>query len=242
MTKNVAEEIFEKLCESVATSLEAKKLASFTRISSTVQGLDDDAALQVMKLYEELVELWPDGATMELNALYVEQKIGRGHCTAGIRSRPSFSSLKLQVVSLSMSPFISGYCVPLPLCYGQSQLRAHSAEGSVFRNNPLLSKLTRQLSIHDNRAAAASGTSDSGSGAGDKCYDSIGSRHVLIAAASVTAILPLLLVSRACVNCCPAAVQKLIAVIGSCCSLLHCVDLHYYTIAVSLSLDYYIAV
>jgi signal recognition particle receptor subunit alpha len=32
-----AEEIAEKLCESVAASLEGKKLASFTRISSTVQ-------------------------------------------------------------------------------------------------------------------------------------------------------------------------------------------------------------
>jgi signal recognition particle receptor subunit alpha len=37
MTKNVAEEIAEKLCESVAASLEGKKLGSFTRISSTVQ-------------------------------------------------------------------------------------------------------------------------------------------------------------------------------------------------------------
>ncbi|KVI11723.1 AAA+ ATPase domain-containing protein [Cynara cardunculus var. scolymus] len=35
MTKNVAEEIAEKLCESVAVSLEGKKLGSFTRISST---------------------------------------------------------------------------------------------------------------------------------------------------------------------------------------------------------------
>lgn len=32
-----AEEIAEKLCESVAASLEGKKLGSFTRISSTVQ-------------------------------------------------------------------------------------------------------------------------------------------------------------------------------------------------------------
>lgn len=32
-----AEEIAEKLCESVAASLEGKKQASFTRISSTVQ-------------------------------------------------------------------------------------------------------------------------------------------------------------------------------------------------------------
>ncbi|CAA2965674.1 signal recognition particle receptor subunit alpha-like [Olea europaea subsp. europaea] len=37
MTKNVAEEIAAKLCESVTASLEGKKLASFTRISSTVQ-------------------------------------------------------------------------------------------------------------------------------------------------------------------------------------------------------------
>lgn len=32
-----AEVIAEKLCESVAASLEGKKLASFTRVSSTVQ-------------------------------------------------------------------------------------------------------------------------------------------------------------------------------------------------------------
>nr|POF08404.1 signal recognition particle receptor subunit alpha like [Quercus suber] len=31
MTKNVVEEIAEKLCESVATSLEGKRLVSFTR-------------------------------------------------------------------------------------------------------------------------------------------------------------------------------------------------------------------
>ncbi|KAF7152116.1 hypothetical protein RHSIM_Rhsim01G0028400 [Rhododendron simsii] len=37
MTKNVAKEIAEKLCKSVAASLEGKKLAPFTRISSTVR-------------------------------------------------------------------------------------------------------------------------------------------------------------------------------------------------------------
>mmetsp|Transcript_4870 Transcript_4870/g.15938 ORF Transcript_4870/g.15938 Transcript_4870/m.15938 type:complete len:618 (+) Transcript_4870:219-2072(+) len=42
MTKNVAEGIAEKLCESVAASLEGKKMPSFTRVSTTVK-----AALQV---------------------------------------------------------------------------------------------------------------------------------------------------------------------------------------------------
>lgn len=48
MTKNVAEEIAEKLCESVATSLEGKKLASFTRISSTVQAAMEDALVRIL--------------------------------------------------------------------------------------------------------------------------------------------------------------------------------------------------
>ncbi|WCJ38675.1 signal recognition particle receptor alpha subunit family protein [Euphorbia peplus] len=48
MTKNVAEEIAEKLCESVAASLEGKKLASFTRISSTVQAAMEDALLRIL--------------------------------------------------------------------------------------------------------------------------------------------------------------------------------------------------
>ncbi|KAF8052515.1 hypothetical protein N665_1549s0002 [Sinapis alba] len=48
MTKNVAEEIAAKLCESVEASLEGKKLASFTRISSTVQGAMEDALIRIL--------------------------------------------------------------------------------------------------------------------------------------------------------------------------------------------------
>ncbi|CAN1312786.1 Signal recognition particle receptor subunit alpha homolog [Linum perenne] len=48
MTKNVAEEIAEKLCESVAASLEGKKLGSFTRISSTVQAAMEDALVRIL--------------------------------------------------------------------------------------------------------------------------------------------------------------------------------------------------
>ncbi|CAF2068747.1 signal recognition particle receptor subunit alpha [Brassica napus] len=48
MTKNVAEEIAEKLCESVEASLEGKKLASFTRISSTVQGAMENALIRIL--------------------------------------------------------------------------------------------------------------------------------------------------------------------------------------------------
>ncbi|XP_060171765.1 uncharacterized protein LOC132602953 [Lycium barbarum] len=48
MTKNVAEEIAEKLCESVAASLEGKKLGSFTRISSTVQAAMEEALARIL--------------------------------------------------------------------------------------------------------------------------------------------------------------------------------------------------
>uniref|UniRef100_A0A0D9X8Z5 SRP54-type proteins GTP-binding domain-containing protein n=1 Tax=Leersia perrieri TaxID=77586 RepID=A0A0D9X8Z5_9ORYZ len=48
MTKNVAEEIAEKLCESVAASLEGKTLGSFTRISSTVQTAMEEALLRIL--------------------------------------------------------------------------------------------------------------------------------------------------------------------------------------------------
>ncbi|KAK8447048.1 hypothetical protein SEVIR_9G580400v4 [Setaria viridis] len=48
MTKNVAEEIAEKLCESVAASLEGKKLGSFTRISSTVQTAMEEALVRIL--------------------------------------------------------------------------------------------------------------------------------------------------------------------------------------------------
>ncbi|KAG7540882.1 AAA+ ATPase domain [Arabidopsis thaliana x Arabidopsis arenosa] len=48
MTKNVAEEIAEKLCESVEASLEGKKLSSFTRISSTVQAAMEDALVRIL--------------------------------------------------------------------------------------------------------------------------------------------------------------------------------------------------
>ncbi|KAF3796859.1 Signal recognition particle receptor subunit alpha [Nymphaea thermarum] len=48
MTKNVAEEIAQKLCESVAVSLEGKKLGSFTRVSSTVQAAMEEALLRIL--------------------------------------------------------------------------------------------------------------------------------------------------------------------------------------------------
>nr|DAD45289.1 TPA_asm: hypothetical protein HUJ06_003519 [Nelumbo nucifera] len=48
MTKNVAEEIAEKLCESVAMSLEGKKQVSFTRISSTVQTAMEEALVRIL--------------------------------------------------------------------------------------------------------------------------------------------------------------------------------------------------
>ncbi|KAG6673322.1 hypothetical protein I3842_16G105600 [Carya illinoinensis] len=48
MMKNVAEEIAEKLCESVAASLEGKKLASFTRISSIVQAAMEEALVRIL--------------------------------------------------------------------------------------------------------------------------------------------------------------------------------------------------
>ncbi|QHO48684.1 Signal recognition particle receptor subunit alpha isogeny [Arachis hypogaea] len=47
MTKNVAEEIAEKPCESMAASLEGKKLASFTRISSTVHAAMEEAPVRI---------------------------------------------------------------------------------------------------------------------------------------------------------------------------------------------------
>lgn len=50
-----AEEIAEKLCESVAVSLEGKKLASFTRISSTVQVSGFN---QFISCFVILINLW----------------------------------------------------------------------------------------------------------------------------------------------------------------------------------------
>ncbi|KAG6673348.1 hypothetical protein I3842_16G107900 [Carya illinoinensis] len=48
LMKNVAEEIAEKLCESMAASLEGKKLASFTRISSIVQAAMEEALVRIL--------------------------------------------------------------------------------------------------------------------------------------------------------------------------------------------------
>jgi len=48
MTKNVATDIAEKLCESVAASLVGKKQGSFTRISSIVQAAMEEALLRIL--------------------------------------------------------------------------------------------------------------------------------------------------------------------------------------------------
>lgn len=48
MVKNVAEEITEELCNSVAASLVGKKLGSFTRISSTVKTAMEEALTRIL--------------------------------------------------------------------------------------------------------------------------------------------------------------------------------------------------
>lgn len=48
MTKNVATDIAEKLCESVAASLVGKKQGSFTRISTTVQAAMEEALVRIL--------------------------------------------------------------------------------------------------------------------------------------------------------------------------------------------------
>eukprot|EP00958_Prasinococcus_capsulatus_P024308 scaffold3768_cov376-Prasinococcus_capsulatus_cf.AAC.23 len=48
MAKNVAEVIVEKLCESIATSLEGQKMSSFTRISTVVRSAMEDALTRIL--------------------------------------------------------------------------------------------------------------------------------------------------------------------------------------------------
>ena len=59
-----AEEIAEKLCESVAASLEGKKLASFTRISSTVQVCELNQLLICIFIFLHLNDLFFSNASL----------------------------------------------------------------------------------------------------------------------------------------------------------------------------------
>lgn len=76
MTKNVAEEIAEKLCESVATSLEGKKLGSFTRISSTVQAAMEEALIRILTPRRSIDILRDVHAAKEQNKPYVIVFVG----------------------------------------------------------------------------------------------------------------------------------------------------------------------
>ncbi|KAH7569222.1 hypothetical protein ACOSP7_012532 [Xanthoceras sorbifolium] len=76
MTKNVAEEIAEKLCESVATSLEGKKLGSFTRISSTVQAAMEEALVRILTPRRSIDILRDVHAAKEQNKPYVVVFVG----------------------------------------------------------------------------------------------------------------------------------------------------------------------
>ncbi|XP_052199157.1 uncharacterized protein LOC127806131 [Diospyros lotus] len=76
MTKNVAEEIAEKLCESVAASLEGKKLASFTRISSTVQAGMEEALVRILTPRRSIDILRDVHATKEQRKPYVVVFVG----------------------------------------------------------------------------------------------------------------------------------------------------------------------
>ncbi|KAL2524009.1 signal recognition particle receptor alpha subunit family protein [Abeliophyllum distichum] len=76
MTKNVAEEIAEKLCESVAASLEGKKLASFTRISSTVQAAMEEALVRILTPRRSIDILRDVHAAQEQGKPYVVVFVG----------------------------------------------------------------------------------------------------------------------------------------------------------------------
>ncbi|XP_057967259.1 uncharacterized protein LOC131157271 [Malania oleifera] len=76
MTKNVAEEIAEKLCESVAASLEGKKLSSFTRISSTVQAAMEEALVRILTPKRSIDILRDVHASREQRKPYVVVFVG----------------------------------------------------------------------------------------------------------------------------------------------------------------------
>ncbi|EOA16228.1 hypothetical protein CARUB_v10004371mg [Capsella rubella] len=76
MTKNVAEEIAEKLCESVEASLEGKKLSSFTRISSTVQAAMEDALVRILTPRRSIDILRDVNAAKEQRRPYVVVFVG----------------------------------------------------------------------------------------------------------------------------------------------------------------------
>ncbi|KAJ3670191.1 hypothetical protein LUZ60_010515 [Juncus effusus] len=76
MTKNVAEEIAEKLCESVAASLEGKKLGSFTRVSSTVQTAMEEALVRILTPKRSIDILREVNASKEQGKPYVIVFVG----------------------------------------------------------------------------------------------------------------------------------------------------------------------
>ncbi|CAM0910356.1 unnamed protein product [Alopecurus aequalis] len=76
MTKNVAEEIAEKLCQSVAAGLLGKKLGSFTRISSSVQAAMEDALVRILTPRRSIDVLRDVHAAKERGAPYVIVFVG----------------------------------------------------------------------------------------------------------------------------------------------------------------------
>ncbi|GJP54634.1 hypothetical protein CLOM_g13697 [Closterium sp. NIES-68] len=76
MAKNVAEEIAEKLCRSVATSLVGSKQASFTRISSTVQAAMEEALTRILTPKRSIDILRDVQAAKEANRPYVVVFVG----------------------------------------------------------------------------------------------------------------------------------------------------------------------
>ncbi|KAI3872331.1 hypothetical protein MKX03_019598 [Papaver bracteatum] len=76
LTKNVAEEIAEKLCEYVAASLVGKKLASFTSVSSTVKAEMEDALLRILTPKRSIDVLRDVHAAKEQGRPYVITFVG----------------------------------------------------------------------------------------------------------------------------------------------------------------------
>lgn len=75
-----AEEIAEKLCESVAASLEGKKLGSFTRISSTVQVFSTSSHRNILSFMPSIHSILQVGNSVHLMVTPADS-YGGGSCS-----------------------------------------------------------------------------------------------------------------------------------------------------------------
>ncbi|CAI9089365.1 OLC1v1023929C1 [Oldenlandia corymbosa var. corymbosa] len=154
IAKNVAQEIADKICYSVAASLEGKTLASFSRISSTVEATMEEAIVRVLTPRRSIDILRDVYAAKDQGKPYVMAFVG----VNGVGKSTNLAKLRIHAHKLQIPIFEKGYEKD-PAVVAKEAIREAPQNGSdvvlvdtagrMQNNEPLMRALSKLVYVNN---------------------------------------------------------------------------------------------